>query len=70
MYSLYFVRSNKEKVLVKSGFENSEEVFSLISEFVHERNPSFKIYYVRSWGNNPTNYDVGSHTEFFELYED
>lgn len=67
MYSLYFERSTGEEILVRNHLER-EEVFSEISQFINRRNPNFKIYYFRTWGDNPIIYDVGSHTEFFKLY--
>lgn len=70
MFSLYFIRSTGEKVLVKSQLETDKEVFSHIKDFIHSKKPNFQIYYIRSWGDNPTVYDVGSHTEFFYLYRD
>lgn len=70
MYSLYFERSTGEKLPVKCQMETDNDVFHLIKDFVHSKNPNFKIHYIRSWGNNPVIYDVGSHTEFFYLYKE
>ena len=70
MYSLYFERSTGEKLLVKSQLEAPDDVFPLIKDFVHSKNPNFNIYYIRSWGADPIIYDVGSHTEFFYLYKE
>lgn len=68
MYSLYFERSNGEEVLVKEDIAQEKDVFPLIKNFVKTLNPNYKIYCIRSWGENPITYDVGSHTEFFKLY--
>ena len=70
MFSLYFISSTDEKVPVKLQLESEEEVFPLIREFVHSKNPNFEIHYIRSWGMDPVIYDVGSHTEFFHLYQE
>lgn len=70
MFSLYFKRSTGEEVPVKLQLETDAEVLSLIKDFIYSKNPDFKIYYIRVWGNNPVIYDVGSHTEFFHLYKD
>lgn len=37
--------------------------------YIHKLNPSYKVHYVRSWGEEPVIYDVGSHSEFFHLYK-
>lgn len=70
MFSLYFIRSNGEKELVKSQLETDKEVLTHIKNFIHSKNPNFQIYYYRTWGTNPVVYDVGSHTEFFHLYQE
>lgn len=67
--NLYFIRSNGEKRLVR---ENAEEktVLSDIHSYVNNVNPTYKIYYTRSWYSEDHKgimYDVGSHTEFFLL---
>lgn len=70
MFSLYFKRSTGEEVPVKLQLETDSEVLFLIEEFVYSINPNFVIHYIRSWGENPVVYDVGSHTEFFLLFEE
>jgi spermidine/putrescine-binding protein len=71
MSKLYFINCYNEKRLVKENVL-IEETISAIKEYVKSLNPNYKIYYVRSWAteNGNTMYDVGSHTEFFELEED
>lgn len=69
MYSLYFKNSNGVETLVKDCITTDDEVFTLIKDFIYSKNPNYKIYYVRSWGENPVVYDVGSHSEFFYLYK-
>lgn len=66
---LYFEdRFNNKRVVKENIAEN--EVYSAITEYVHFRNPDYKIYYMRSWKaeNGDIRYDVGSHVEFF-IYE-
>lgn len=38
-------------------------------DYIHKLNPSYEVHYVRSWGEEPVIYDVGSHSEFFHLYK-
>lgn len=46
--------------------ENMDDVYKEINKFCDERN--FKIYYIRTWTmDDVTHFDVGSHTEHFEL---
>ena len=68
---------------MKLNFENSrgverciaevatvEEAHKQIKNFLDEHN--YKSYYTRSWKPQPwhTVFDVGSHTEFFHLYDE
>lgn len=68
-YSIYFIRSNGSKILVSKG-NTEEEIFPQIKAFILAKNPRFFIPYVRAWGENPTVYDVGSHSEFFQVYNE
>ena len=70
MYSLYFKNAKGRRILVRDGIATDDEVFSSIRDFIYSKNPNYKIYYFRSWGENPVVYDVGSHSEFFYLYKD
>ena len=70
--NLYFLDSNNNKRLVKKEV-CAKEVGSVITQFVNNINPTYKIYYMRSWYNeaeNGTMYDVGSHSEFFLLVDE
>lgn len=50
----------------KSDHDILKEADSLIRVFCADRN--FKIYYIRFWNRNGiTIFDVGSHSEFFQL---
>lgn len=68
---------------MKLNFENSrgverciaevvtlEEAYKEIKKFLDDHN--FKSYYTRRWNPQPwhTVFDVGSHTEFFHLYDE
>ena len=66
---LYFKNSRGDKRVI-AEVPNEFEAMEEIRAFCEERN--FKIYYVRTWKNpdGAIEYDVGSHTEFFYLYED
>lgn len=67
--TLYFLSSLGEKRLVKENIEE-KEVISTIEQYVNNLNPTYKIYYYRSWyseDHQGTMYDVGSHSEFFIL---
>lgn len=64
MFNLYFQRANGELRFIQKV--DKEEILSAINKEVERLNPNYKIYYVRSWGDdNRITYDVGSHTEFF-----
>ena len=68
---LYFIRSNGEKRLVKENVK-PETAISEITHYINNLNPTYKIYYVRSWYDEEHKgimHDVGSHTEFFLLGE-
>lgn len=66
---LYFENSRGERRPIAAP-RTEKEAYEIIHAFCEERN--FKIYYVRTWkdedGGNV--YDVGSHTEFFYLYDE
>lgn len=66
-YSLYYEGADKR--LIADNIKDKEEVWPLIREFIRSVNPTYIVYYTRVWGTNPVFYDVGSHTEFFVLYE-
>lgn len=67
MSNLYFLRSNGERVLVEEGV-TPETAICKIKNHVFNLNPNYKIYYVRCWETEEgTEYDVGSHTEFYLL---
>lgn len=65
---LYFENSYGKRRIIAEP-ETEEEAWNKIHEFCHERR--FHIYYVRTWKaqDSATVYDVGSHTEFFYLYD-
>ena len=65
---LYFEDSKGNERLVNDKISNEEDCFKIIKDYVYKLNPNYKIPYVRTWGNNPITFDVGSHTEFFLLY--
>lgn len=67
-YSLYY-DNGVSKRLIADNIKDKEEAWPLIREFIRSVNPSYIVYYTRVWGTNPIWYDVGSHTEFFALYE-
>ena len=64
--NLYFEHSNGGLTLVRSDCPQ-DNVLSEIKSYVKLLNPNYKIYYIRSWGDDIQGYtyDVGSHTEFF-----
>ena len=66
---LYFENSRGVRRIIAEP-ETEEEAWNKIDEFCHERR--FHIYYVRTWKtqDGATAYDVGSHTEFFYLYDE
>lgn len=49
-----------------------EEVGKHMMDDLHIRNPNYKVYYIRSWGNDEDGYtyDVGSWSEFYKLYKE
>lgn len=67
---LYFENSIGERRIIAEP-KSEEEAYKEIHKFCEDRN--FKIYYVRTWiipEERAKVYDVGSHTEFFYLYDD
>lgn len=65
---LYFENSIGQRRVVAEP-QTEEEAYKEIYKFCEDRN--FKIYYVRTC-KSPDGakvYDVGSHTEFFYLYD-
>lgn len=69
MKYLYFERSTGEMIPVCQCEE--KEVFKKISEYTHKLNSRYTIYYIRSWKHSDGSqvYDVGSHSEFFHLFD-
>ena len=66
---LYFENSNGVRRLIAEP-KTRDDALEYIHVFCEERN--FRIYYIRAWRNpdGAEEYDVGSHTEFFYLYDD
>lgn len=65
--ALFFVNSEGKERLIDT-VENESEAMKSISKFLDEH--KFKSYYTRMWRKNDhIVYDVGSHTEFFHLYD-
>lgn len=67
-----FENSRYERKVI--GTLYSEDPFTdamrMIEAFIFEKNPSYKIRYVRNWfspDGQELVYDVGSHSEFFYL---
>ena len=72
MTNLYFLDSRGEQRLVKKNVE-TETVMKVISHYVNNLNPTYKIYYYRTWFDETTGgtiYDIGSHSEFFLLVDE
>ena len=65
---LYFENSRGQRMVIAEP-KTEKEAWKEINNFCEERN--FKIYYVREWKteDGANVYDVGSHTEFFYLYD-
>lgn len=71
MRVLFIDQFNDQRVVKEHVPE--EEVIGVISAFVKELNPNYKIPYVRWWCEEDGKvkcYDVGSHSEFFKAEED
>ena len=66
---LYFKNSRGIKRIIAEP-ETRDEAWKEIHKFCEYRN--FTIHYVRTWKNQDDAevYDVGSHTEFFYLFDD
>lgn len=61
--NLYFIRSNGEYKLLAENVTNNQALMK-INQFLDAHN--FKSYYTRTWETTKgTEFDVGSHTEFF-----
>ena len=65
---LYF-EDRYEQLHLIAEVENDIEANKCIHKFIEEKNPNFKIYYIREWINDlgMKVFDVGSHSEFFLL---
>lgn len=65
---LYFEDKYEQRHLI-AEVENDTEANKCIHKFIKEKNPNFKIYYIRQWVDDSgiIVYDVGSHSEFFLL---
>ena len=65
---LYFENSMGKRRIIAEP-QTDDEAWKEISRFCKDR--GFKIYYVREWNaeDGAKAYDIGSHTEFFYLYE-
>ena len=65
---LYFENSRGKQVYVGAP-TTKEQVGQMIDEFVHQKNPSYKIHYMRMWRTKEGHikFDVGSWSEFFIL---
>jgi hypothetical protein len=62
---LWFKGSDDKRRLI-GDFDTESEARKVINKYCADRN--FVIYYIRNWASNGLlMYDVGSHTEFFEL---
>lgn len=49
---------------------NLGDAIKLALKDLHERNPRFQVYYIRTWKHeNSFIMDVGSHTEFYVVKE-
>lgn len=65
MFEIYFDDGYGEPY--KVAFARTEdEIVPAITKWVHEVNPRYKIYYVRSHTDEEgvRHYDIGSHTQF------
>lgn len=68
MIKLYFERTNNDLILISDKMSTMEEVWEEINDFLEDKN--FKSYYKRMWQEDDyKKVDVGSHTEFFRIYE-
>lgn len=71
VYNLYFLPANRDPELIHTWTYFSEkDLFTAIHADIKRRNPKFKSYYIRSWGDINSEgimYDVGSHTEFYKI---
>lgn len=66
---LYFENSRGIRRVIAEP-QTKEEAMKEVYKFCEDRN--FYIYYVRSWKtkDGAEAYDVGSHTEFFYLFDE
>ena len=64
---LYFQHADRSFSLVCEC--EKDEAYKHMMDDLHARNPNYKVYYTRSWGNDEEGYtyDVGSYTEFYKL---
>lgn len=63
---LYFEDRYEKRHLIAEK-PTREELIKCMWNFIHEKNPNFKVYYTRSWINDEKLevLDVGSWSEFF-----
>jgi hypothetical protein len=65
MNNLYFQRANETYLLIKENVTSIKEALKEISVFLERHN--YQSHYIRVWGDEVVEYDVGSWTEFFYL---
>ena len=67
-----FFRNSDNELKTLGEPETEQQAFNMIMDFLKDHN--YKMYYCRTWVTEEGTriYDVGSHSEFFELegYED
>lgn len=68
---LYFENSREERRIIGRATDENG-IYKLINDFLDDHN--YKSYYTRTWVNENDNkekiYDVGSHSEFFIVYNE
>ena len=62
-------KDSQDRERFVASVNTEQEAYKQMTDYVKSLNPNFKIHYVRSWGENPKVFDVGSHSEFFHLYD-
>ena len=65
---VYFERTNGDLVLISDKIDGLSDAWDEINDYLESK--KFKSFYKRMWQvEDYKKVDVGSHTEFFRIYE-
>lgn len=67
MTGVLFFEDNKGNMRLVNSTVSEDNIYPEIVKYIKKLNPNFHIHYIRTWAidNDITQFDIGSHTEFF-----